>query len=85
MPTDNQRGEHTENNTNHLMRTDDYDDYYRYTTGMKTGLTTGAGGCLVASAKKDDTELICLVFGDNSSGESERWSLAPKLFDHRFR
>jgi serine-type D-Ala-D-Ala carboxypeptidase (penicillin-binding protein 5/6) len=34
---------------------------YPYTTGVKTGYTTRAGGCLVASAKQKNTTLIAVV------------------------
>lgn len=83
MSATNSSGERVNKNTNHLLRRDE-DDYYKYANGMKTGLTPKAGGCLVASATKDDTDLICLIFGDESSGEKERWDLAPKLFKFGF-
>jgi len=35
--------------------------YYEYATGAKTGYTPQAGNCLVATAKKDGTELIAVT------------------------
>lgn len=35
--------------------------YYTGTTGIKTGYTGNAGYCLVSSAEKDGTELLCVV------------------------
>jgi len=35
---------------------------YPYTTGIKTGYTVSAGGCLIASAHKKNTTLIAVVF-----------------------
>ena len=37
--------------------------YYKYLTSGKTGFTTPAGECLVSTAYKNDTELICVVLG----------------------
>lgn len=57
---------------------------YEYATGLKTGSTTMAKGCLVASAEKDGQRLIALVYGDSSEWESERWKLARDMFDYGF-
>lgn len=57
---------------------------YEGTNGMKTGTTSAAGGCLIASAKRDDKEFIALVFGDHSDGKEERWELATDLLDYGF-
>ena len=35
--------------------------YYEYANGMKTGNTNAAGQCIVASAQKDDRNLICVI------------------------
>ena len=48
-------------NTNSLLRT------YPYATGMKTGFTNGANRCLVASATKDNLNLIAVVLGSDTS------------------
>ncbi len=38
--------------------------YLEYATGIKTGFTDPAGDCLVASAKKDGIEFICVCLHD---------------------
>ncbi|MBQ8288771.1 MAG: D-alanyl-D-alanine carboxypeptidase, partial [Clostridia bacterium] len=48
-------------NSNFLLH-EDSDYYYPYATGTKTGFHTPAGACLIASAEKDDRELMVLVF-----------------------
>ena len=70
-------------NTNLLIR-QDKDEYYSYATGIKTGSTTAAGRCLVASATKDGMNLICLLFGDPVENGPNRWPLAKELFDYGF-
>lgn len=40
--------------------------FYSYANGMKTGFTDQAGSCLVASAKKDDVELIAVAMNGRS-------------------
>ncbi len=44
-------------NTNRLI------GRYKYATGLKTGTESNAKYCLVATAKKDETELIAVVLG----------------------
>lgn len=83
MPETNKQAEREIPNYDYLIRTDS-ERYYPYATGMKTGLTPKAGGCLVASATKNGQNLICVVFGDNSSGNNERWSVVKNLFDYGF-
>ena len=46
------------NNTNNLILPDNY-YYYEYATGVKTGFTSQAGNCLIASAKK---KMVILIF-----------------------
>ncbi|MEZ4357928.1 MAG: D-alanyl-D-alanine carboxypeptidase family protein [Eubacteriales bacterium] len=58
--------------------------YYEYATGIKTGSTPAAGGCLVASAEKDGTRLVALIYKDESSDGVDRWKLAKSLFDYGF-
>ncbi len=75
---------------------------YDKATGMKTGLleniTLNGGeavssyGCLVASAKSGDMNLIALIFGDKSIGDKAagipsayaRWDIAKYLFEYGF-
>lgn len=39
---------------------------YKYGSGIKIGYTRAAGRCLVASANKNDTEIIVVVLNDNN-------------------
>lgn len=60
--------------------------YYEYATGVKTGYTDAAGNCIVASAKKDDLELICVILG--ASGDintsTNKFSDCTTLFEYGF-
>lgn len=58
------------------------DRYYMYATGMKTGMTDQAGHCVVATAERFGHELICIVFGSESS--SLRWNDTIALMDASF-
>ncbi len=61
--------------------------YYKYATGGKTGTTTPAGRCLVSTAKKGETEYLCLVFGaegDNSKGINKAFSDSSALYSWCF-
>jgi len=51
--------------------------------GLKTGWTTEAGYCLVASAKRDDMRLISVVMGTES--EEARAQETQKLLSYGFR
>ncbi|CAA0124241.1 D-alanyl-D-alanine carboxypeptidase DacC [BD1-7 clade bacterium] len=64
-------------NRNKLLWRDDSVD------GLKTGHTSRAGYCLVASAKKDDMRLIAVVMGAKS--EESRAREAQKLLSYGFR
>ena len=56
--------------------------YYPNATGLKTGYTDKSGYCIVATAKKDDVELLEVVFGSDSI--KERYEDCIKLFDYGF-
>ena len=80
-------------NTNRLLYTPEnktpdtppYTNYeYAYATGLKTGSTAKAGGCVIATAEKDGRHLIALVFGDSSDQGAQRWSMAKALFEYGF-
>lgn len=58
--------------------------YYPNVTGIKTGYTIYAHGCLVASAKKDDRHVAVLIYGDNSEFTNDRWRYSSKLFNYCF-
>jgi serine-type D-Ala-D-Ala carboxypeptidase (penicillin-binding protein 5/6) len=51
-------------NTNRLLETEGYD-------GVKTGTTTAAGSCLVASGRRGGDHLIVVVLGCDSSGSRD--------------
>ncbi|MDE6676248.1 MAG: hypothetical protein K2K12_00855, partial [Clostridia bacterium] len=63
-------------NTNKLIR------YYDGCDGGKTGFTNEAGFCLAATAKRNDTRLISVVIGSESS--KTRNATISKLFDYAF-
>lgn len=87
----NGAGNNNENSTN--MITNDYSwkshnllitgsEYsYQYATGIKTGFTDEAGDCLTASAEKDGTTLIAVLF---NSEDPNRWLDAKNLFEFAF-
>ncbi len=52
---------------------------YPYTTGIKTGTTRAAGSCLVASARKNNTELIAVVLKSQ-----DRYGECIRLFEYGF-
>lgn len=54
---------------------------YEGVTGIKTGYTSHAGGCLVASAKRGDTELIAVTLASTDKG---RFADCITLLDYGF-
>lgn len=68
-------------NSNKLIH--DYSDcYYMYANGMKTGMTDEAGYCVVATARRFDHDVICIVFG--ASASDIRWNDTIALLDAAF-
>ena len=63
-------------NTNELL------GHYDGMNGIKTGWTSAAGGCLAASAKRGDLELIAIVM--QSETPKARFTDARKLLDYGF-
>ncbi|MFW6264617.1 MAG: D-alanyl-D-alanine carboxypeptidase family protein [Bacillota bacterium] len=63
-------------NTNKLINT------YPGMDGLKTGHTTEAGYCLAATAIRDNTRLISVIFGANT--EEERGEITTRLLDYGF-
>lgn len=61
-------------NTNRLLST------YEYCTGGKTGFTNGANRCLVATAKKEDLELVAVILGAETT--NIRFSETKKLLEY---
>lgn len=71
------------NATNVLINNESMNKYYYpYATGLKTGYTGNAGYCIVATAKKDNMELITVILKANSI--AERFSDCKTLFDYGF-
>lgn len=70
-------------NTNSLILPSAKSYYYSYCTGIKTGHTTPAGECLVASSSHDNIDLISVVLGGgtNSKGLNERFYDTKQLFE----
>ncbi len=60
--------------------------YYKYATGVKTGFTTPAKNCLIASANNENLELITVVLGagQNDKGLSNRYLDTINLFEYGF-
>lgn len=69
--------EKTKVNVNGVIRPAKYDGV----TGIKTGYTSKAGGCLIAGAKRGDTELIAVVLKSSAEG---RFADAIALLDYGF-
>ena len=63
-------------NTNHLLDIDGFD-------GVKTGTTTAAGACLVASGRRGSDRLIVVVLG--SAGGDGRYTDTRNLFRWAWR
>lgn len=68
-------------NTNLLIDKNNKKYYYPYATGIKTGYTSYAGQCLVSSAKKDNLNLIAVVFKSTKDG---KWTDSINLFEYGF-
>lgn len=58
------------------------DSYYMYANGMKTGMTDQSGYCVVATAKRFDHDVVCIVFGSETS--AIRWNDTIALLDAAF-
>lgn len=69
---------------NNNTRSDNY--YYKYATGVKTGFTTPAKNCLIASANKGNLELLTVVLGagQNDDGLSSRYLDTINLFEYGY-
>ena len=67
MATEQYKNERKIINRNHFVSTlQRRDYYYKYSTGIKTGYTVEAKSCIAASVKKNNVELLCLIFGANT-------------------
>ncbi|MBE6672421.1 MAG: D-alanyl-D-alanine carboxypeptidase [Ruminococcaceae bacterium] len=76
----------TEQNDAHTLHTRNYllskktfaDYYYAPASGMNAGSTDKAGSCIVASARIDNQNYLCIVMGAN---QNESFLLARDLFE----
>jgi len=68
-------------NSNKLIH-EDSGCYYMYANGLKTGMTDQSGYCVVATARRFDHDVICIVFG--ASASDIRWNETISLFDSAF-
>ena len=69
------------NTTNGLVtKNDEY--YYQYATGLKPGYTDKSGYSILTTAKKNDVELLEVVFGSDSI--KERYEDCINLFNYGF-
>ncbi len=86
LPRDNIYRSRTIRNGNNFVAKPDEEKkqgrYYPDSTGVKTGTTSAAGNCLVASASSRGVSLIAVVFGATSDGS--RYEDAKKLMDYGF-
>ena len=58
---------------------------YEYCIGIKTGMTTKSGYCLVAAAEKDGARAIVCLYGDPVEGSSmDRFANAKRIFEDLF-
>lgn len=69
-------------NSNKLIQESSGDCYYMYAYGMKTGMTDQSGYCVVATARRFDHDIVCLVFGADAS--DVRWNETISLLDAAF-
>lgn len=74
------------NTTNRLVNPKS-GQYYQYATGVKTGYTDAAKNCVVASAKKDNLELISVILGADSDTTTtvNKFGDCINLFEYGFK
>ncbi len=80
QPTNKQSDQRYFATGNELLKQGEY--YYEYAVGGKTGWTEDSGYTLVATAKKDNLELIAVVM--NSESVDQRYLDAVTLFEYGF-
>ncbi len=81
-----QKEDRTFHTSNLLLDNKEVDYYYEYATGLKTGFTSPAGDCIVASSKKDNLEFIVVCLHSNSfdNGLRKKFLDCKTLFDFAF-
>ena len=65
----------------HRMLNRDYDQYYPYALGGKTGFTDDAGRCSITTAKKDGRTFLCIIMKSNKANQFKD---AETLFEFGF-
>ena len=86
MPSTNRSStERKFTNTNKLL-SPNHQYYYEYATGMKTGFTSNARNCLIASASRNGVDLISVVLGGTTTenGKSAIYTDSRNLLDYGF-
>lgn len=91
VPATNLSGERELETTNLLeVNSEDNKYYYDKASGIKTGFTTPAGGCLISTAKDGDMELLTVVCGceteilDTGARNDLRFVETKKLMEYGF-
>ncbi|MBR4308511.1 MAG: D-alanyl-D-alanine carboxypeptidase [Oscillospiraceae bacterium] len=87
VPATNKSAARTLHTTNYLTSTDvDSRYYYSNASGIKTGFTTPAGGCLISTATDGDAQYLSIVMGceTNKDGKDMRFVETRRLFRHAF-
>ncbi len=87
VPATNKSDARLLHTTNYLTATDvDSRYFYSLASGIKTGFTTPAGGCLVSTATDGDAEYLSIVMGCDliSNAEDMRFIETKRLFRHAF-
>lgn len=74
--------EHPDGRVTSLTNTNRLTQLYEGCDGVKTGSTSEAGYCMVATAKRGDMRLIAVVLGSETG--KIRFDQAAKLLDHGF-
>lgn len=80
--TDKYEKRYFKNTNDLLIKSSKY--YYEYATGIKTGYTSQAKRCLIASSLKDNIELITVTLGAESTLEDKRYEDTINLFEYGF-
>ncbi len=85
VPATNKSDVRVLHTTNYLVSTDvDARYYYSYASGIKTGYTTPAGGCLISTATDGDAEYMSIVMGCDlwSNDQDMRFIETKRMFRH---
>lgn len=80
--TDKYEKRYFKNTNDLLLQSSKY--YYEYAIGIKTGYTSQAKRCLIASSLKDNLELITVTLGAESTLDDRRYEDTINLFEYGF-